>query len=179
LQAAEDLLRIYIDKVLSKPAKSKADVNQMLPVILSEGEMLFSLPLSQTRKPREFSKCASPQQIAVAICAMTIVIDQHTKNKEGELNGYQGLSRVSPCVIVWRFAQYAVWLMSSVQLYLNLGAQGSAAEALMARSLIAARQCDFDGLPSSAMVDAMIALIICLEIGKFWLHSRSLCCCLM
>ncbi|CAO3659890.1 unnamed protein product [Umbelopsis ramanniana] len=142
LKAAEDLLRIYIDKVLSKPAKSKADVNQMLPVILSEGEMLFSLPLSQTRKPREFSKCASPQQIAVAMCAMTIVIDQHTKNNEGELNGYQGLSK----------------------LYLNLGAQGSAAEALMERSLIAARQCDFDGLPSSAMVDAMIALIICLEI---------------
>ena len=177
MKAAEDLLRIYIDKVLSKPAKSKADVNQMLPVILSEGEMLFSLPLSQTRKPREFSKCASPQQIAVAMCAMTIVIDQHTKNNEGELNGYQSLSKVSLCVIVWRFAQYAAWLMSSVQLYLNLGAQGSAAEALMERSLIAARQCDFDGLPSPAMVDAMIALIICLEIGKFWLHSRSLCFC--
>jgi hypothetical protein len=173
LKAAEHLLRIYIEKVLSKPAKPKADVNQMLPVILSEGEMLFSLPGTKTRKQREISKYASPQQIAVAMCSMTIVIHQHTQNSEGELKGYQSLCKVSLCVIERRFAQYAAWLMSSVQLYLNLGAQGSAAEALMERSLISARQCDSDELPSST-IDAMIALIICLENGKFWLCRKSL-----
>ncbi|KAI8580897.1 hypothetical protein K450DRAFT_235110 [Umbelopsis ramanniana AG] len=146
LNAAEDLIRIYIEKVLCKPIKAKSDVNQMLPVILSEGEMLFSLAGTKTRNPREISKDARPQQIAVAMCAMAIVIHQHTKNDEGELIGYQNLSK----------------------LYLNLGAQGSAAEALMERSLTAAaaRKCDSHELPSS-MVDAMIALIICLEIGNY------------
>ncbi|KAI9283793.1 hypothetical protein BC943DRAFT_93483 [Umbelopsis sp. AD052] len=150
LTAAEDLLRIYIEKVLSKPIKPKTDVNQMLPVILSEGEMLFSLVGTKIGKPREISKEASSQQMAVAMCAMTIVIHQHLKHSEGELTGYQNLSK----------------------LYLNLGAQGSAAEALMERSLVAAQQCDPEELPSS-MIDAMIALIICLEIGKLWLYLAT------
>jgi hypothetical protein len=94
LTAAEDLLHTYIEKVLSKPAKVKADANQILPVILSEGELLFSLPRTKTMKPCDYSESADPKQVAVAMCAMMMVIHRRTGNIEGELAGYQNLSKV-------------------------------------------------------------------------------------
>lgn len=96
LESAQQILKIYIDKVLSKPAKAKADPNQVLPTILAEGRNLFSNFDSQANltASEEASDLSSPMQVALVLCAMELSIQIISGNKDEEVELYHLLSKV-------------------------------------------------------------------------------------
>ncbi|CAO3678377.1 unnamed protein product [Umbelopsis vinacea] len=150
LKAAEELLHIYVEKVLSKPAKTKADANQVLLTILMEGQYLFSISRAETMSYKQDQGASHPLQVAAAMCAMSICIHNLTGNKNAEVAEYQTLSK----------------------LYLNLGAQGSAVEALMRCSLTAFARYLPGQEPISIWIHAMKALVICLEMDDIVLAEE-------
>lgn len=95
MKAAEELLHIYVEKVLSKPAKTKADANQVLLTILMEGQYLFSISRAETMRYKQDQGASHPLQVAAAMCAMSICIHNLTGNTHAEVAEYQTLSKVN------------------------------------------------------------------------------------
>ncbi|KAG2177364.1 hypothetical protein INT43_008021 [Umbelopsis isabellina] len=143
LESAQHILKIYIDKVLSKPAKTKADPNQVLPTILAEGRNLFSNFDMQTNltDAEEESYLSSPYQVALVLCAMELSIQSISGNKDEEVDLYHLLSK----------------------LYLNIDAKYLAAETLLQCSIISSKHYMDDGLAKHTR-DALDAFVICIEI---------------
>jgi hypothetical protein len=92
LESAQKILNIYIDKVLSKPAKAKADPNQVLPTILVEGRNLFSTLDDQVNLTDV--ERANPNHVALVICAMEVSIQSISGNTDEEIDLYHRLSKV-------------------------------------------------------------------------------------
>ncbi|KAJ2961351.1 hypothetical protein NQZ79_g3354 [Umbelopsis isabellina] len=136
LESAQHILKIYIDKVLSKPAKAKADPNQVLPTILAEGRNMFSHFDSQAdlTAAEEVIYPPSPNQVALVLCAMELSIQSISDNKDEE-----------------------------VDLYHLLSAKYLAAETLLQCSIISAKHYMDDG-STRHTIDALDAFVICIEI---------------
>lgn len=98
LVSAQQLLEIYIDKILSKPTKSKVDPNQVLPTVLMEGRNLFSILVAAPSKNINNDgqpAAVSPKQVALVICAMETSIQSISGNIDAEVALYRTLSKVS------------------------------------------------------------------------------------